>query len=750
VVGKEDAGSTPSLLVKAKLAGPALAGEILRVAVSFEGKEVVTAKGEPGKLLIAIPDAKWWTPDTPHLYDLKVELLDGAGKVIDTVQSYTALRTVGYGYDGSGRLETITDGTQNHLYAYHPGSSLVSTIQSRSGTTAWFRETRHYDTLSRLVGIRSDRMSGGSVTAEISSHGYDYDSLGRRTKNTFGDGSSWTYGYNDRSEVTSATRKTATGTDVPQFASGYTYDGIGNRLTSTSEVLGGRGYTLNALNQYSTITAGTTRTAVGRAPAGWTVQVAGTNATRIGEIYHRTLTGANASAPVWQSVVTRRDSGTPTTTNYFWYPKASTTPTYDLDGNLTNDGRWVYTWDAEHRLIQMETTTQATTAGHPYTKLKFVYDWQGRRIARTVWQGATFGSATVKSNRRWIYDGWNVIAEFSAADDVTPSLTRLNTFTWGLDLSGTFQGAGGVGGLLVQTAVSGGVLERASYDGNGNVVAWTKSTASAPTSRREYDAFGNTLVSEGVLPSSFGFSTKMQDSETGLYYFGYRYYDALIGRWPSRDLIGEQGGLNLYNFVKNRPLFFVDKLGLAPCPCDCDGAEDLTKGINRAINRVISDYKGNTAGGLRAEFENKFIKDGKFENLLQEKGKKCSKPFAASTFKLCGRCVGADKLGHFFEEGLIYHNISKMPGKNRKTAEDFGKWTEGMDPHVKTAAEYDFLDKNKFQINFQGYPMQIPNMMVPDIYNSLGDYRHGMLLDPNGGGVTSRSGCKLIRSRLLG
>ncbi len=65
------------------------------------------------------------------------------------------------------------------------------------------------------------------------------------------------------------------------------------------------------------------------------------------------------------------------------------------------------------------------------------------------------------------------------------ALTRANTFTWGLDLSGTSQGAGGVGGLIVQTEVSGGVIRRASYDGNGNIVAWTRSDQSAPDYRRE-------------------------------------------------------------------------------------------------------------------------------------------------------------------------------------------------------------------------------------------------------------------------
>lgn len=140
-----------------------------------------------------------------------------------------------------------------------------------------------------------------------------------------------------------STRKNAAGTVVPQLDASYTYDGIGNRLTSNSPVLGNHTYTPNNRNQYASITTGGGRTAVGRAPAAWTVQVAGTTASRIGEIYYRDLTATNTTVPVWQSVITKRDSGTPTTTNSFWYAKTPTVPTYDLDGNLTNDGRWVYT-----------------------------------------------------------------------------------------------------------------------------------------------------------------------------------------------------------------------------------------------------------------------------------------------------------------------------------------------------------------------------------------------------------------------
>jgi len=52
-------------------------------------------------------------------------------------------------------------------------------------------------------------------------------------------------------------------------------------------------------------------------------------------------------------------------------------------------------------------------------------------------------------------------------------------------------------------------------------------------------------------PNPFRFSTKYQDDETDLLYYGHRYYNASTGRWPNRDPIEEQGGLNVYGFVRN-------------------------------------------------------------------------------------------------------------------------------------------------------------------------------------------------------
>jgi RHS repeat-associated protein len=62
----------------------------------------------------------------------------------------------------------------------------------------------------------------------------------------------------------------------------------------------------------------------------------------------------------------------------------------------------------------------------------------------------------------------------------------------------------------------------------------------------------------------FRFSTKYQDAETGLLYYGHRYQNATTGRWLSKDPADEDGGLNLYAFNYNSPINWFDPDGRAP------------------------------------------------------------------------------------------------------------------------------------------------------------------------------------------
>ncbi len=94
--------------------------------------------------------------------------------------------------------------------------------------------------------------------------------------------------------------------------------------------------------------------------------------------------------------------------------------------------------------------------------------------------------------------------------------------------------------------------------------ALVKSSDGTVSAAYDYDAFGNTLKAAGEYArrNPLRFSTKYADAETGLLYYGYRYYDPQTGRWISRDPQGESGGLNLYAFVGNNPATRIDALGL--------------------------------------------------------------------------------------------------------------------------------------------------------------------------------------------
>ena len=80
--------------------------------------------------------------------------------------------------------------------------------------------------------------------------------------------------------------------------------------------------------------------------------------------------------------------------------------------------------------------------------------------------------------------------------------------------------------------------------------------------------FGEVLRATGPMATAnpFRFSTKFQDDETGLLYYGYRYYDPSTGRWNTKDPMNEEAGLSLYGAVGNDPVGHFDKLGLQYFP----------------------------------------------------------------------------------------------------------------------------------------------------------------------------------------
>ena len=111
---------------------------------------------------------------------------------------------------------------------------------------------------------------------------------------------------------------------------------------------------------------------------------------------------------------------------------------------------------------------------------------------------------------------------------------------------------------------SSGVAQFAAYDGNGNVMTLVDGSSGANSATYEYGPFGETIRQSGTQAGNpLHFSSKYQDDESDLLYYGYRLYNASAGRWLSRDPIGENGGINLFGFVRNDPIRRFDALGQA-------------------------------------------------------------------------------------------------------------------------------------------------------------------------------------------
>lgn len=236
---------------------------------------------------------------------------------------------------------------------------------------------------------------------------------------------------------------------------------------------------------------------------------------------------------------------------------------YDANGNLVSSVDYVfelkeYTYDDENRLVQWYYYN--LDADMPEWLVQFAYDGFGRLRQRVhyVWEEGE--EWVLAATVTYIYDGMRVIQERANG-------TPFVSYTRGTDLSGTLEGAGGIGGMLARThGYSGGNWSTHNFyhaDGNGNITYLVNSSQTLAASYR-YDPYGNLISSSGSLAAAntYRFSSKEFHGTTGLYYYGYRFYHPGMQRWPNRDPFGELGGINLYQHCRNATPNCIDPLGL--------------------------------------------------------------------------------------------------------------------------------------------------------------------------------------------
>jgi RHS repeat-associated protein len=262
--------------------------------------------------------------------------------------------------------------------------------------------------------------------------------------------------------------------------------------------------------------------------------------------------GLNVFTAVARDVYGRSSSNTVSVTVI----PTNTAYSYDLNGNLLSDGTRNFGYDDENELIAV---WQANAWSN-----NFVYDGKmRRRIERDyIWNTGT--SNWLQTNEvHFIYDGNLAVQERNASN--LPQVT----YTRGKDLSGSLQGAGGIGGLLARTdntkLMVGDPTALAYYhsDGNGNITC-LMTPYQQLAAKYLYDTYGNTLATYGSLATAnrYRFSSKEWNGNSGLYYYLYRFYDPNLQRWPNRDPLMEIGGINLYEFAGDNPVTKYDKSGL--------------------------------------------------------------------------------------------------------------------------------------------------------------------------------------------
>ncbi len=204
---------------------------------------------------------------------------------------------------------------------------------------------------------------------------------------------------------------------------------------------------------------------------------------------------------------------------------------HDAYGNLSRTAHHTCHF-VDDNLLEVVYTNR-TRFGHRCAS--FSYDALGRRKGKS---SNPYGGPS--SWRRFYRSGWLLLEEEVHNGAGVPAESVFHV--WGRDLSGTLDGAGGVGGLLATEV--GGVWYFPLYDANGNVTDYVSETGEVVASYA-YDAFGRTIAQSGPMADAFPFrfSTKYYDSETGLYYYGRRYYSPDLGRWLTRDPIEEEGNM---------------------------------------------------------------------------------------------------------------------------------------------------------------------------------------------------------------
>jgi len=425
--------------------------------------------------------------------------------------------SVEFTYDANyQRLISMTDGIGKTLYSYHP-----ITLAPAAGA-------------GRLAGVDGP-LSGDTIT-------YGYDGLGRRVQMSIG-GAAATINFDAAGRVAGETNALGAFTNA--------YDGASSRLTARTF----------PNNQVTDLSFGgnlhdqkleriTNR--IGATPLSDFIYGHDVPAGRVASRSER----IGSQSPILHT---------------FAYDAVDQL----LGATLTDAGTpvaaFAYSYDPAGNRVAEQTGATANTA--TYNTLNQLSTISAAGAARTnEWDAQSRLTAVVSGNQRteFTYDGWSRLASIRHLTD--GSEVSLRRFVWcGKEMSEERDASGAVTkrffpqGMKIEAGpLTGSYFYTRDHlgsireltDGSGNVRA-----------RYSYDPYGRRTRVSGDVEADFGFTGMFWTEEARLSLTHFRAYDPDLGRWLSRDPLEDaelEVGANLYAYVGNDPVNYIDPEGLSP------------------------------------------------------------------------------------------------------------------------------------------------------------------------------------------
>ncbi len=423
---------------------------------------------------------------------------DELGRIKEVVYSDDTPK-VSYRYNDKGLVDQIQDAIGTHTFTYDRFGN-VKTIDG-----PWKNDTQtfHYNLLGRLERFE---LEGSEVQS------FEYDVLGRLTKIKQGK-RTFEYQYQGQeSDYSKLIYPNGVTEERTQGSMGkldeVTYKSGSNKLAGTKFE-----YNNRDLISKEDITPAAPLT-----PTIQSQQIAesSNNLNQLTKRVTKDLNGATKQAQEYQ------------------YDKAGNqTKGYTKDGHA-----FTATYDA---LSQVKTIEWEQNGKHHQKTFRYFYN---RFLAEIKYEV----DGKIKNTTRFVRLGFLPLQERDQANTIT------RHFTWGKHMGG------GIGGLLSLKENSQNYFYL--YDGKGNVSAILDDNRNVKAAY-DYSPYGELIAQAGDLKQPYhAFSTKRLDAETGMMYFGYRFYLPKEGRWLNRDPLGEMGGVNLYAYVDGNPVNYIDAHGL--------------------------------------------------------------------------------------------------------------------------------------------------------------------------------------------